>query len=75
MNLLKLSSANFMYCKLLTLIGFFSGENSLASLSLSKAQFEDFVRDLLLIKHYRVEVYSKPIKAANNAWSLEFKVK
>uniref|UniRef100_A0A1B6KJA7 DNA mismatch repair protein MSH2 n=1 Tax=Graphocephala atropunctata TaxID=36148 RepID=A0A1B6KJA7_9HEMI len=50
-----------------------SGKDNLESLILNKAQFEGFVRELLLVKHYRVEVYSKPNKAANNSWTLEFK--
>lgn len=42
---------------------------------LSKANFESFVRDLLLVKQYRVEVYTSKSGTRNASdWSLEFKV-
>uniref|UniRef100_A0A1B6C2N8 DNA mismatch repair protein MSH2 n=1 Tax=Clastoptera arizonana TaxID=38151 RepID=A0A1B6C2N8_9HEMI len=49
-----------------------SGDEILDSVVLNKAQFESFVRDLLLFKQYRVEVYTKSIKS-NNTWILEYK--
>lgn len=45
------------------------GVKKTASVALSKLNFENFVRDLLLIRHYRVELYrSKGGKS--NQWEL-----
>ena len=50
-----------------------SGDNKLPSVVLSKLNFEAFVRDLLLVKQYRVEIYRPKAKGSND-WSLTFKV-
>lgn len=40
---------------------------------LNRANFEKFVRDLLLVKQYRVEVYVKQTPSKNQDWVLEYK--
>lgn len=45
---------------------------SLKYVSISKPNFDSFIRDLLLVKSYRVEVYVSPSKSSND-WSIEFK--
>lgn len=47
------------------------GSPSVDYVCLSKGNFEILLRDLLLVKNYRVEVYSK--KAQTNDFTLEYK--
>ncbi|XP_049536744.1 DNA mismatch repair protein spellchecker 1 [Anopheles darlingi] len=43
-------------------------------ISLSKSNFEALIRDLLLVRNYRVEVYTKAKqKKSSNEWHVEFK--
>lgn len=42
--------------------------------SLSKNNFEGLIRDLLLVRNYRIEVYSKESKRKHeNDWSIQYK--
>ena len=40
---------------------------------LNKNHFESFIRDLLLVKQYRMEVYINQGSAKNQNWVLEYK--
>ncbi|XP_055746578.1 DNA mismatch repair protein Msh2 isoform X1 [Salvelinus fontinalis] len=50
-----------------------SGSRKLESVVLSKTNFEALVRDLLLVKQYRVEVYRNQSKTKDHSWQLEYK--
>ncbi|XP_043280096.1 DNA mismatch repair protein Msh2 isoform X2 [Venturia canescens] len=47
--------------------------NKIEGLILNFARFQSLVRDLLLVKQYRVEVYVNQGTASNQNWVLEFK--
>lgn len=48
-----------------------AGDKKVESVILSRLNFESFVRDLLLVKHYRIEVYKQ--KSGKNDWEAEYK--
>lgn len=53
---------------------FFNAEpHKTEGVSLNKGRFETFVRDLLLVKQYRVEIYVNQGTAKNHNWILEYK--
>lgn len=47
------------------------GDTGVDYISLSKGNFEILIRELLLVKNYRIEVYTR--KGQSNDWSVEFK--
>lgn len=47
--------------------------NKIDGVCLNKARFETFIKELLLVKRYRVEVYVNKGTNRNQQWSLEFK--
>ncbi|KAK3870845.1 hypothetical protein Pcinc_023957, partial [Petrolisthes cinctipes] len=49
-----------------------SGSNKVESVVLSRLNFESFVRDLLIVKHYRVELYKQNTPGKND-WQVEYK--
>jgi len=51
----------------------FLGNKKLAYVTLSKMNFESVVKNMLLVRSYRVEVYSSKSKGSNE-WSLMYKV-
>lgn len=50
-----------------------AGNGNLEYIVLNKSQFESFVRDLLLVKKYRVEIYVNKGTKSNQSWTLEYK--
>ena len=50
----------------------FLGDDRLESVTINKSAFESILRDLLLVKHYRVEVYKN--KGGKTEWNLAYKV-
>ncbi|XP_057318906.1 DNA mismatch repair protein Msh2 [Microplitis mediator] len=47
--------------------------NKLESVLVNKANFENLIKDLLLVKRYRVEVYEDKGTGRNRCWEVEYK--
>ena len=60
-------------CTCLCVLSMSTGTGQLPSVILSKPNFESFVRDLLLVKQYRVEIFGCKIKSSND-WKVIYKV-
>lgn len=56
-----------IYC-----IDLIAGDEKLDYIVINKGNFEPYIRELLLVRHYRVEVYSGGAKTNN--WTLDYKV-
>ena len=52
-----------------------AGSQQLASVALSKLNFESFARELLLVRQHRVEVYTSSSKRGKGQWTLSFKAR
>ncbi|XP_078619474.1 DNA mismatch repair protein Msh2-like [Branchiostoma floridae x Branchiostoma japonicum] len=50
-----------------------TGPNKMEYVNLSKMNFESLVRELLLVRQYRLEVYKNKGTAKNNDWELDIK--
>lgn len=46
-------------------------DKKLESVALNQNHFENFTRDLLIVKHYCIEIYSNS-KASKNDWSIQY---
>ena len=57
---------------LLIMICLFTGDKKLESVTVNKSAFEGILRDILLVKHYRVEVYKN--KGGKTDWNVSYKV-
>lgn len=57
----------------LNILDDFTEPHKTEGLVLSKSNFENFIRDLLLVKQYRVEVYVNQGSAKNQDWVPEYK--
>lgn len=64
----------YVYLDLLLCVLVVLGTNKLPSVVLSRPNFESFVRDLLLVKQYRVEVFVSKGKK-NSAWDVAYRVR
>lgn len=55
------------------MLSIFTEPNKIEGVVLNKNHFESFIRELLLVKQYRVEVYVNQGSAKNQDWIIEYK--
>nr|CAG4650000.1 EOG090X02H9 [Sida crystallina] len=59
---------HFKTLSVLKILGF--GAKKLESVALNQTHFENFVRELLLVKHYCIEIYAQSSRSGKNDWAI-----
>ena len=62
------ATEQFKTLSVIKTLGF--GAKKLESVALNQTHFENFVRDMLLVKHYRIEIYAQTSRNGKNDWTI-----